>query len=87
MNFGRKGKLMLASFVFAGMMIAFSISLLFQALIVKPELTYDREAVRIFSSYSPVQSVTFGETSINYDSVKALDNNFSFYVQTRISLK
>lgn len=87
LSFGRKGKLMLASFVFAGMMIAFSISLLFQALIVKPELTYDREAVRIFSSYSPVQSVTFGETSINYDSVKALDNNFSFYVQTRISLK
>ena len=46
LSFGRKGKLMIASFILAGMVIAFALSMLFTAITIDPVTPYPKDTIR-----------------------------------------
>lgn len=82
LSVGRKGKLMLASFILAGILIAFASSFLLQALLVTPDLNHNEDAVRIFYNGN-----LLGESvSLNYDKLMEIDPNAIVYPDQNASL-
>src|SRR5690554_5239458 len=58
LSFGRKGKLMIASFILAGAVVAFALAMLFTAIIIEPNTPYEKDTIQITINNSPD---TFGE--------------------------
>lgn len=69
LGWGRKGKLMLASFVLAGAIIAFASSMLSAAVVIRPDLSYPENTLRVASTF-------MGDTlsnTLSYQELLALD--------------
>lgn len=72
LSFGRRGKLMLTSFILAGAVIAFALSMLFTAIIVNPNTPYEEKTFNLRINELSNNSTTFSEI---YDYATFLTNN------------
>lgn len=91
LSFGRKGKLMLASFILAGSVIAFSLAILFSGLIINPATSYPKDTIEVYveDSYLIQHSLdtyyTYGQFMERIDSNRFLikqGKNGTFHLAT-----
>lgn len=87
LNFGRKGKLMVASFIFSGIVVSFAFSMLFAGLIVDPDTNHLKDSITIRSSKNLKNDLSYAnfknsieEDTYTFDLVSMTDEDHQNYV-------
>lgn len=81
LSFGRKGKLMLASFFLSGVVVAFAMALLFSILIINPNIFVEDGTVRLYQENASNQMLPL---TIPFEELEELIND-DYYVINEIN--
>jgi len=83
LSFGRRGKLMITSFILAGAVIAFALSMLFTAIIVNPDTPYGKNTFNLRVIQNDDSQITFKDI-FEYSTFLNNNSNNKFTIQSVI---